>query len=46
MSAIRNSERAHDYVSPTAGTPYTLTSRYEWGVDTLRGQEIYPTQTD
>ena len=41
-----DSERTHDYSSPTAGTPYALTSRYEWGVDTLRGQEIYPTQTD
>jgi hypothetical protein len=27
------SEEAHRYVSPDAGPPYTLTSRYEWGVD-------------
>ena len=40
------SERAHNYASPGASAPYTLTSRYEWGVDTLRGQEIYPAQTD
>jgi hypothetical protein len=40
------SERAHGYHSPTASAPYTLDSRYEWGVDTLRGKEIYPTQSD
>jgi hypothetical protein len=40
------SERAHGYHSPTASAPYSLTSRYEWGVDTLHGQEIYPTETD
>lgn len=40
------SEQAHSYVSPIAGMPYTLISRYEWGVDTLRGQEVYPAQTD
>jgi hypothetical protein len=40
------SERLHTYISPTASAPYSLASRYEWGVDTLRGREIYPTQTD
>jgi len=40
------SEAAHGYVSPEAGAPYAITSRYEWGVDTLKGQEIYPEQTD
>lgn len=40
------SEREHSYRSPTASAPYSLRSRYEWGVDTLHGQEIYPTQTD
>lgn len=40
------SERSHGYRSPTASVPYSLTSRYEWGVDTLHGQEIYPVQTD
>jgi len=27
------SERAHDYVSPEASEPVSITSRYEWGVD-------------
>ncbi len=36
------SEHAHDYVSPTAGKPYPLHSRYEWGPDTIEGKEIYP----
>ncbi|MCW3097545.1 MAG: hypothetical protein JWL77_3163 [Chthonomonadaceae bacterium] len=40
------SERTHSYHSPTASAPYSLTSRYEWGVDTLHGQEIYPAETD
>jgi hypothetical protein len=40
------SERAHGYVSRSASPPYMLTSRYEWGIDTLGGQEIYPPQTD
>src|SRR5207302_810269 len=26
--------------------PYEITSRYEWGVDTLNGKEIYPAHTD
>ncbi|HEY5911948.1 MAG TPA: DUF2961 domain-containing protein, partial [Verrucomicrobiae bacterium] len=34
------SEAAHRYVSPEAGEPYEITSRYEWGVDPL------PTRTD
>ena len=40
------SERAHRYVSPEASAPYEITSRYEWGPDTVKGQEIYPAQTD
>ncbi|MGH9897988.1 MAG: DUF2961 domain-containing protein [Pyrinomonadaceae bacterium] len=36
------SENAHDYLSPDASAPYQITSRYEWGVDSLDGQEIYP----
>jgi hypothetical protein len=40
------SERAHAYVSPAASEPYDITSRYEWGVDTLRGREIYPAHTE
>ncbi len=27
-------------------TPYEITSRYEWGPDTLKGVEIYPAPTD
>jgi hypothetical protein len=40
------SERAHSYVSPQASMPVEITSRYEWGVDTLDGREIYPPHTD
>jgi Protein of unknown function (DUF2961) len=40
------SETAHQYVSPRASPPYEITSRYEWGVDTLKGKEIYPAHTD
>src|SRR5207248_1821239 len=45
------SEAAHQYQSgpPREGTrptAYPITSRYEWGVDTLDGREIYPAHTD
>ena len=40
------SERAHGYSSPQASAPYSLTSRYEWGVDTLNGKTIYPAEAD
>ncbi len=40
------SEQAHRYVSPDASQPYSITSRYEWGVDHLDGKEIYPAHTD
>jgi hypothetical protein len=40
------SEREHHYISPQASPPYEITSRYEWGVDTLHGQEVYPASTD
>jgi len=40
------SERAHHYSSPEASQPYEITSRYEWGVDTLNGKETYPARTD
>lgn len=40
------SEQAHGYSSPEASAPYSITSRYEWGVDTLNGKEIYPATTD
>lgn len=39
-------ERAHRYVSPESSEPYEITSRYEWGVDTLNGREVYPAHTD
>jgi hypothetical protein len=40
------SERKHRYASPDASEPYELTSRYEWGPDTLKGVEIFPASTD
>lgn len=40
------SEREHFYDSPKASEPYSITSRYEWGVDHLHGREIFPAQTD
>ncbi len=39
------SERQHGYISPDASAPYEITSRYEWGPDTLNGREIYPAET-
>jgi hypothetical protein len=40
------SETRHRYVSRDASAPYAITSRYEWGPDTLNGAEIYPATTD
>ncbi len=40
------SERGHAYHSPSACPPYEIVSRYEWGVDTLHGREIYPAERD
>ena len=40
------SEHAHRYSSPQASAPYTITSRYEWGVDTLDGKVIFPETQD
>jgi hypothetical protein len=40
------SEKAHGYVSPDASPPEEVTSRYEWGPDTIGGQEIYPAHSD
>jgi hypothetical protein len=37
---------AHRYFSPNASEPYEITSRYEWGPDTLNSKEIYPAETD
>ena len=39
-------EHAHGYSSPQASAPYTISSRYEWGVDTLDGKVIYPEEQD
>jgi hypothetical protein len=39
-------EAAHAYSSPQASAPYTISSRYEWGVDSLDGTTIYPEQQD
>lgn len=39
------SEKAHGYTSPDASPPYEISSRYEWGVDTLDGREIFPPHT-
>jgi hypothetical protein len=41
-----DSERQHRYASPDASPPYDITSRYEWGPDTLQGNPIYPAETD
>lgn len=40
-----SSEKNHGYESPRTSKPYAITSRYEWGVDTLDGKQIYPAQT-
>jgi hypothetical protein len=40
------SERAHNYQSPAASAPYEIESRYEWGVDHVRGREVYPAHKD
>ncbi len=40
------SERDHDYVSPEASPPDEISSRYEWGVDTLKAHEVYPAHVD
>jgi hypothetical protein len=40
------SERGHNYRSPGASAPYEIESRYEWGVDRLRGKEVYPAHQD
>jgi hypothetical protein len=48
------SENTHGYNSPDVSAPYQITSRYEWGVDTIRRIEaghtndivVYPPHTD
>jgi Protein of unknown function (DUF2961) len=39
-------EHAHGYSSPQASEPYAISSRYEWGVDTLDAKVIYPEEQD
>jgi len=40
------SEAAHAYSSPQASAPYSIISRYEWGMDTIKGHELYPATAD
>jgi hypothetical protein len=40
------SEKRHGYRSPDATQAQDVTSRYEWGPDTLNGKECYPATTD
>jgi hypothetical protein len=42
----RASEFKHAYRSPQASAPYDITSRYELGIDSWKGQEVYPAHTD
>jgi hypothetical protein len=39
-------EQAHGYASPRASAPYTISSRYEWGVEALNSRVIYPEEQD
>jgi D-arabinan exo alpha-(1,3)/(1,5)-arabinofuranosidase (non-reducing end) len=39
-------EKAHGYSSPEASAPYSLSSRYEWGVDTVGDKTVYPETQD
>jgi hypothetical protein len=41
-----DAEKAHAYSSPQASAPYAISSRYEWGVDSLNGKEIFPETED
>lgn len=38
--------KKHDYDSPTAGEPYTLVSRYEWGPDHRNGRMYFAAEED
>jgi hypothetical protein len=40
------SETAHGYRSPDASAPYEINSRFEWGVDHVRGSEVFPARTE
>jgi hypothetical protein len=39
-------EQAHGYSSPQASAPYAISSRYEWGVNSLNGKEVFPETED
>lgn len=39
-------EKSHGYKSPDASAVEELTSRYEWGPDSIGGKEVYPATTD
>jgi hypothetical protein len=41
-----DSEKSHGYLSPQATAPEEITSRYEWGPDSIGGKEIYPAHAD
>ncbi|MBE7557716.1 DUF2961 domain-containing protein [bacterium] len=41
-----NEVREHEYVSPTAGAPYTLVSRYELGPDHQAARMYFPAEED
>jgi len=38
--------REHEYKSPTAGEPYALVSRYEWGPDSRGARMHFPAEQD
>jgi hypothetical protein len=40
------SERQHRYISPDSSGVQVITSRYEWGPDTLNGKECFPATED
>jgi hypothetical protein len=39
-------ERKHEYVSVDASDPYSIESRYEWGVDTFKNRVVFPPHVD
>jgi hypothetical protein len=39
-------EQAHGYSSPQSSAPYVISSRHEWGVNSLNGKEIFPETED
>jgi hypothetical protein len=42
----RGDEDRHRYQAKGASEPYEITSRYEWGVDTLKGRQVYPAHSE